>query len=125
MNKRTGTIYSEMTNKGRCSTKLVKGAKPIYCFNWVGEIQVNGKRYRKRSKNYGTIVFWIEKMLTVHGELVVRWSDKPVWTEERLQILTERYADTNTKELKKILGITERNIIKQECRMGLKKKRDG
>lgn len=59
---RTGTIYSEMTNKGRCSTKYVRGAKPIYCFRWVAEITVNGKRYRKRSASRNDVEFWLENM---------------------------------------------------------------
>lgn len=76
MNKRTGTIYSEMTNKGRCSTKLVKGAKPIYCFNWVGEIRINGERYRKRHKNKRVIEFWIETMINQYGEIPCDYSRK-------------------------------------------------
>lgn len=59
---RTGFIYSEMTNKGRCSSRLVRGAKPIYCFRWVGEITVNGKRYRKRSTSRNNVEFWLENM---------------------------------------------------------------
>lgn len=59
---RTGTIYSEMTNKGRCSTKYVRGSKPIYCFRWVAEITVNGKRYRKRSASRNDVEFWLGNM---------------------------------------------------------------
>lgn len=70
---RTGIIYSEMTNKGRCSTKYVRGAKPIYCFRWVGEITVNGKRYRKRSASRNDIEFWLENM-------VARFADEPILT---------------------------------------------
>lgn len=61
MNRR-GTIWSEMTNKGRCSTKYVKGAKPVYCFRWVGAIQVYGKRYKFRSTNRDNVEAWLEDM---------------------------------------------------------------
>jgi hypothetical protein len=60
--ERMGTIYSEMTNKGRCSTKYMRGAKPICCFRWVAEIKVNGKRYRKRSASRNDVEFWLENM---------------------------------------------------------------
>lgn len=69
--ERTGTIYSEMTNKGRCSTKYVRGAKPIYCFRWVAEITVNGKRYRKRSASRNDVEFWLETMRN-------RFADEPI-----------------------------------------------
>lgn len=49
--RRRGCLYSEMTNKGRCSTKYVRGAQPVYCFRWVAEIVVHGKRHRMRSTN--------------------------------------------------------------------------
>lgn len=68
---RTGVIYSEMTNKGRCSTKYVGGAKPIYCFRWVAEITVNGKRYRKRSASRNDVEFWLENMRN-------RFADEPI-----------------------------------------------
>lgn len=72
MNKiRQGVIYSEMTNKGRCSTKYVRGAKPIYCFRWVAEINVDGKRYRKRSASRNDVEFWLENMRS-------RFSDVPI-----------------------------------------------
>lgn len=61
--KRTGCIYSEMTNKGRSSTRLVRGAKPIYCFRWVGEITVYGKRYRFRSTVRRNVEKWLENMV--------------------------------------------------------------
>ena len=60
---RTGTLYSEMTNKGRESKKLVRGCKPVYCFNWVGEITVRGKRYRKRNPDRRVVEFWLERMV--------------------------------------------------------------
>lgn len=69
--KRSGFIYSEMTNKGRCSTKFTRGAKPIYCFNWVGEISVHGKRYRKRSKSRQVVQFWLENMVN-------RYASEPI-----------------------------------------------
>lgn len=59
---RTGCIYSEMTNKGRCSTRYVRGAAPIFTFRWVGEITVHGKRYRVRSTSLRNIEAWIEDM---------------------------------------------------------------
>lgn len=68
---RTGFIYSEMTNKGRRSTKYVRGAKPIFCFRWVAEIQVNGKRYRKRSSSRNDVEFWLENMRN-------RFADEPL-----------------------------------------------
>lgn len=61
--KRTGTLYSEMTNKGRCSTKLVRGSKPIYCFRWVAEITIHGKWYRFRSTNYDNCRAWLNDMI--------------------------------------------------------------
>lgn len=69
--QRTGCIYSEMTNKGRCSAKYTRGSKPIYCFRWVGEISVNGKRYRKRSASKNDIEFWLENMRN-------RYNDEPI-----------------------------------------------
>lgn len=69
--ERTGIIYSEMTNKGRYSTKYVRGAKPIYCFRWVAEITVNGKRYRKRSTSRNVVEFWLENMRN-------RFVDEPI-----------------------------------------------
>lgn len=59
---RHGCLYSEMTNKGRCSTKYTRGAKPLYCFRWVGEITVHGKRFRFRSTNRSNVVAWLEDM---------------------------------------------------------------
>lgn len=69
---RTGTIYSEMTNKGRCSTKYVRGAKPVYCFRWVAEIQIHGKRYRFRSTSMANAEFWLENMVN-------RYADEPIY----------------------------------------------
>lgn len=59
---RTGCIYFEMTNKGRCSTRYVRGAKPIYTFRWVGEMTVQGKRFRLRSNSLRKVEAWIEDM---------------------------------------------------------------
>lgn len=61
--KRKGCIYSEFTNKGRTSTRYVRGCKPVRCFRWVGEIQVDRKRYRFRSTNYGNVRFWLDTMI--------------------------------------------------------------
>ena len=74
--KRTGTLYSEMTNKGRSSVRYVRGARPVYCFNWVGEIMVNGKRYRKRSPSKNDVVFWLENMRA-------RFADVPILSGRR------------------------------------------
>lgn len=63
MRERTGCLYSEMTNKGRCSTKYVRGAKPIYCFRYVAEISIHGKRHRFRSTNWGNCRAWLDDMI--------------------------------------------------------------
>ncbi|MDE6231081.1 MAG: hypothetical protein K2M37_05635 [Muribaculaceae bacterium] len=60
---RTGCIYSEFTNKGRRSVRYKKGCKPIYCFRWVGEISIRGKRYRCRSTNRHNVEMWLEDMI--------------------------------------------------------------
>lgn len=65
--RRRGCIYSEMTNKGRRSMRFVRGAKPVYCFRWVGEIVVYGKRYRFRSTNYANVMFWLDCMVSKYG----------------------------------------------------------
>lgn len=65
MRYRTGTIYSEITNKGRSTAKAaprgVGGV--IYCSRWVGEIMVNGRRYRFRSSNYDNVRHWVDMMV--------------------------------------------------------------
>jgi len=61
--KRKGCIYSEFTNKGRNSTRYVKGCKPIYCYRWVGEISINVKRHRFRSTSYENVRFWLDTMI--------------------------------------------------------------
>lgn len=61
--KRRGTLYSEFTNKGRSSVRYVRGAKPVYCFRWVAEIQINGKRHRMRSTNYDNCRAWLNDMI--------------------------------------------------------------
>lgn len=53
------------------SVKYTRGAKPIYCFRWVGEIQINNKRYRKRSTNLNNVEFWLETMRA-------RYADEPI-----------------------------------------------
>ena len=63
MRERTGCLYSEMTNKGRCSTKYVRGAKPIYCFRYVAEISIHGKRHRFHSTNWGNCRAWLDDMI--------------------------------------------------------------
>ena len=69
---RTGCIYSEMTNKGRCSTRYVRGAKPVRCFRWVAEIQVSGKRRRFRSTSYANARFWLDCMVERYGDMPPR-----------------------------------------------------
>lgn len=60
---RTGCIYSEFTNKGRSSVRYKKGCKPIYCFRWVAEITIHGKRYRFRSPNRHNVEMWLKDMI--------------------------------------------------------------
>lgn len=61
--KYRGSIYYEMTNKGRRSVKYVRGAKPVYCYRWVAEITVHYKRYRCRSQSYDKVRAWLNDML--------------------------------------------------------------
>lgn len=68
--QRRGSLYSEMTNKGRSSTKYVRGARPVYCFRWVAEIRVHGKRYRMRSTNYDNCRRWLDDMIEKAGPIV-------------------------------------------------------
>jgi hypothetical protein len=79
MKQRHGTIYSEMTNKGRCSTKYVRGARPIYCFRWVAEIKVHGKRYRCRSSNFIKVRRWLD-------DQIIRWADEPIYYRKQQQV---------------------------------------
>lgn len=67
--KRTGCIYSEFTNKGRRSTRYVRGSKPVYCFRWVAEMRVRGKRYRCRSTRRASVEAWLSDMQTKYGNL--------------------------------------------------------
>lgn len=62
---RTGTIYSEITNKGRSTVaRGVRGTnKQIYTSRWVGEIVVNYKRYRFRSTNFDNVRHWVDMMV--------------------------------------------------------------
>lgn len=68
---RKGCLYSEMTNKGRCSTRYVRGAKPVYCFRWVAEIHVNGKRYRFRSTSYNNCCAWLNDMIEKSRDILM------------------------------------------------------
>jgi len=79
MRQRCGTIYSEMTNKGRSSTRYVRGCKPIYCFRWVAEIQVHGKRMRFRSTNYINVRRWLD-------DQIMRWADEPIIYRKQQQV---------------------------------------
>lgn len=65
MRYRTGTYYSEFTNKGRSSRKAApRGVGGnVYAYRWVGEIMVNGKRYRKRSTNLNNVLYWLDMMV--------------------------------------------------------------
>lgn len=66
---RTGCLYGEMTNKGRCSTRYVRGAKPVRCFRWVAEITVFGKRHRFRSTSYANARFWLDCTVERYGDM--------------------------------------------------------
>lgn len=88
---RTGYVYSEMTNKGRSSTKLVRGSKPIYCFRWVAELTVDGKRYRKRSAQKNDVLFWLENMLN-------RFSDVPIRTGAAAPAYHRNYVKKKSNE---------------------------
>lgn len=88
--ERTGTIYPEMTNKGRCSTKYIRGAKPVYCFRWVAEITVNGKRYRKRSESRNDVEFWLENMLN-------RYAPEPILQGAAAPNYKRKYTNTEKK----------------------------
>lgn len=83
--ERTGTIYSEMTNKGRSSVRYARGCKPIYCFNWVGEICINGKRFRKRSKSRDIIERWLEDIKVRYGSTpIVTGAASPKYQKNRV-----------------------------------------
>ncbi len=82
MYERTGCIYSEMTNKGRSSVKYIRGCKPRYCFNWVGEIVINRKRYRKRNKSRAVIERWIEEMKVRYGKFYYTGPKKRILSEQ-------------------------------------------
>lgn len=62
--KRTGCIYSEITNHGRSTiARGIRGCNTvIYTSRWVGEICVNYKRYRFRSTNYDNVRWWLSQM---------------------------------------------------------------
>ena len=66
--KRKGCIYSEFTNKGRRSMRLARGCKPVFCFRWVGEITVHGKRHRFRLTNYDNVRFWLDCMVRRYAD---------------------------------------------------------
>ena len=70
--ERHGNIYSEMTNKGRSSVRYVRGAKPIYCFRWVAEISIHGKRYRFRTTSYRNAEAWLsDQVAKAAGEPII------------------------------------------------------
>ncbi len=67
--RRKGCIYSEITNTGRSTIgHFVRGTnKRIMKSRWVGEMVVNGKRYRFRSTNRDNVIWWINMMREKHG----------------------------------------------------------
>lgn len=73
---RRGVIYSEMTNSGRCSTRYVRGCKPIYCFRWVGEISINGRRHRFRSTNRNNVEAWLNDMINKAADIPIVRTNK-------------------------------------------------
>lgn len=68
--KRKGCIYSEITNAGRSTLgHFVRGTnKRIMKSRWVGEMRVNGKRYRFRSTNRDNVEWWLKMMREKHGD---------------------------------------------------------
>lgn len=69
MRQRTGSLYSEFTNKGRSSARYVRGCKPVYCFRWVAEITIHGKRHRFRSTSYYNCRAWLNDMIEKAGPI--------------------------------------------------------
>jgi hypothetical protein len=95
-----GSLYSEMTNKGRSSTKYVRGAKPIRCVRWVADIVINGKRYRMRSTDYNNCRRWLDDMIEKAGGYVVRYRKRQTWCEKQKERLKQRnYLFGNSKQL--------------------------
>lgn len=68
--KRKGCIYSEITNAGHSTLgHFVRGTnKRIMKSRWVGEMRVNGKRYRFRSTNRDNVEWWLKMMREKHGD---------------------------------------------------------
>lgn len=75
----TGTIYSELHNRGRrknndsglsVSQKLVKGVGMVaqYKYRWVAEITVNRVRYRKRSAHFHVVRNWLDEMVARYAD---------------------------------------------------------
>ena len=80
--KRTGCIYSEFTNKGRSSTRYVRGCKPVRGFRVkYGEIQINGKRYRFRSTNHHNVRFWLDVMIAKSDDSST-YKDRQQWKQQ-------------------------------------------
>lgn len=73
--RHTGTIYTELHNRGRkhnnnadgnsVSMKRVKGVGMVlnYKYRWVAEITFNRKRYRCRSAYFNVVKDWLEEMI--------------------------------------------------------------
>lgn len=70
----TGTIYTELHNRGRkknndsgnsVSTKMVKGVGMVmsYKYRWVAEITFQRKRYRCRSAHFNVVKDWLDEMV--------------------------------------------------------------
>ena len=62
---RTGTIYGEYYNNGKHPVRsgLHNPGVTSKSFRWVGEITVDGKRYRFRSTNFRAVVRWRDMMI--------------------------------------------------------------
>lgn len=69
----TGTIYTELHNRGRLrnngsgnsfSTRMVKGVGMVTCYKyrWVAEITYHRKRYRCRSVHFHVVKAWLDEM---------------------------------------------------------------
>lgn len=61
MRKRTGTIYIESHVR-----RYVRGVGLVSGHRYVGEITVDGKRYRKRSAYLSVVEFWLKNMIERH-----------------------------------------------------------
>ena len=86
---RTGTIYLERHSRGRRSSgsqdgnrgslRLARGTKAqaAYGYRYVGEMVIDGKRYRCRSGIYDRVWRWIEHMRDRFGDVPITRSIVP------------------------------------------------